>query len=83
VEGDSHTLPDSVKLVAGRTYVWGVSSVNPAEPPADWTEFAIRDRSEASKAAGASEWRLVAVSLRAAGLRRAAERAESRASAAS
>lgn len=79
VEGGSYTLPDTVKLEAGRTYVWGVSGVNPAEPPADWTEFAIREGNEAPKASGASEWRLVAVSLRAAGLKRAAERAEQRA----
>jgi hypothetical protein len=76
VEGGSYLLPESVKLEAGRAYVWGVSGVNPAEPPADWTEFAIREGTEAPKASGASEWRLVAVSLRAAGLKRAAERAE-------
>jgi len=81
VEGDSYTLPDSVKLEAGRTYVWGVSGVNPAEPPADWTEFAIREGNEVPGTSGASEWRLVAVSLRAAGLKRAAERAEQRATA--
>jgi hypothetical protein len=83
VEGGRYALPDGVRLEAGRNYVWGVSGLNPADPPADWTEFAIRDGSEAPVASGASEWRLVAVSLRAAGLRRAAERAERRASAAS
>jgi hypothetical protein len=81
VEGGSYTLPESVKLEAGRIYVWGVSGVNPAEPPADWTEFTIREGNEAPKASGASEWRLVAVSLRAAGLKRAAERAEQKSSA--
>jgi hypothetical protein len=81
VEGGSYTLPESVKLESGRAYVWGVSGVNPAEPPVDWTEFAIRDASDVTKVSGASEWRLVAVSLRSAGLMRAAERAERRASA--
>ncbi len=81
VEGGSYTLPESVKLEAGRTYVWGVSGVNPAEPPVDWTEFAVQDASEVPKASGASEWRLVAASLRAAGLKRAAERAELKATA--
>jgi hypothetical protein len=81
VAGGRYTLPDSVKLEPGRTYVWGVSGVNPADPPADWTEFVIREGSDVPGASGASEWRLVAVSLRAAGLRRAAERAEQRASA--
>lgn len=81
VEGGSYTLPESVKLEAGRTYVWGVSGVNPADPPADWTEFAIHDANAVPKTSGASEWRLVAVSLRAAGLKRAAERAELRATA--
>ncbi len=81
VEGGSYTLPDSVKLEAGRAYVWGVSGVNPAEPPADWTEFSIREADETYRASGASEWRLVAVRLRAAGLNRAAERADLRAAA--
>ena len=79
VEGGDYALPDSVKLESGRAYVWGVSGANPADPPADWTEFAIREGSQAPKVAGASEWRLMAVSLRAAGLKRAAERAEQRA----
>ena len=81
VEGDRYALPDAVKLESGRTYVWGVSGLNPADPPADWTEFSIRDASDAPRATGASEWRLMAASLRAAGLKRAAERAERRAAA--
>jgi len=81
VEGDGYSLPGAVKLEPGRAYVWGLSGLNPADPPADWTEFAIREGDEVPKVSGASEWRLLAVALRAAGLRRAAERAEQRAAA--
>ena len=81
VEGSAHALPDSVKLEPGRAYVWGVSGVNPADPPVDWTEFAVREAGEAASPSGPTEWRLLAASLRAAGLRRAAARAEQRAAA--
>jgi len=76
VTGTEYRLPDSVKLIAGAKYVWGVGPAAEKQPPFDWTEFAIRDDPKTPRppASGASEWRLYLAWLRAMGMTRAADR---------
>lgn len=80
-DGNHYVLPEAVRLEPGIRYVWGVGSANEAEAPVDWTEFVIDEPGRVSPrapVAGASEKRLLALSLRSAGLRRAAERVATR-----
>lgn len=73
-------LPAEVRLQPGVRYAWSLSSGLEGHPPLDWTEFVIRDGAPAPPpGAGATEWRLHSVALRAAGLKQAAARAMARA----